>query len=55
MTAAEALNVEDRHHPHHLHGWWWKTLLAGLGLWIVTIAGSPTVAEPPEQGALPPQ
>ena len=38
MTAAEALNVEDRRHPHHHHGWWWKTLLAGLGLWIVTIA-----------------
>lgn len=24
-------------HPHHRHGWWWKTLLAGLGLWILTI------------------
>jgi len=37
MTAAEALNVENRNHPHHHHGWWWKTLLAGLGLWIITI------------------
>jgi RsiW-degrading membrane proteinase PrsW (M82 family) len=25
-------------HPHHRHGWWWKTLLSGLGLWILTIA-----------------
>ncbi len=24
-------------HPHHRHGWWWKTLLAGFGLWIITI------------------
>jgi protease PrsW len=24
-------------HPHHRHGWWWKTLLGGLALWIVTI------------------
>jgi RsiW-degrading membrane proteinase PrsW (M82 family) len=24
-------------HPHHRHGWWWKTLLAGFGLWILTI------------------
>jgi RsiW-degrading membrane proteinase PrsW (M82 family) len=24
-------------HPHHRHGWWWKTLLSGLGLWILTI------------------
>lgn len=24
-------------HPHHHAGWWWKTLLAGLALWIVTI------------------
>jgi RsiW-degrading membrane proteinase PrsW (M82 family) len=22
---------------HHRHGWWWKTLLVGLGLWIITI------------------
>ena len=21
----------------HRHGWWWKTLLAGLGLWILTV------------------
>ncbi|MBT2567177.1 PrsW family intramembrane metalloprotease [Arthrobacter sp. ISL-85] len=21
----------------HRHGWWWKTLLAGFGLWVVTI------------------
>ncbi len=24
-------------HPHHCHGWWWKTLLAGFLLWAVTI------------------
>jgi len=24
-------------HEHHRHGWWWKTLIAGLALWIVTI------------------
>ena len=24
-------------HPHHRHGWWWKTLLAGFLLWVVTI------------------
>jgi RsiW-degrading membrane proteinase PrsW (M82 family) len=24
-------------HPHHRHGWWWKTLLAGSGLWVLTI------------------
>jgi RsiW-degrading membrane proteinase PrsW (M82 family) len=24
-------------HAHHRHGWWWKTLVAGLVLWIVTI------------------
>lgn len=24
-------------HPHHRHGWWWKTLLAGFLLWAVTI------------------
>lgn len=24
-------------HPHHRHGWWWKTLLAGFALWVVTI------------------
>ncbi|WIE75270.1 PrsW family glutamic-type intramembrane protease [Curtobacterium sp. MCSS17_007] len=24
-------------HPHHRHGWWWKTLLAGFVLWVVTI------------------
>jgi RsiW-degrading membrane proteinase PrsW (M82 family) len=24
-------------HPHHRHGWWWKTLLVGLVLWVVTI------------------
>lgn len=24
-------------HPHHRHGWWWKTLLAGLALWVLTI------------------
>jgi RsiW-degrading membrane proteinase PrsW (M82 family) len=26
-----------RPHAHHRHGWWWKTLLLGLALWIVTI------------------
>jgi RsiW-degrading membrane proteinase PrsW (M82 family) len=25
-------------HPHHRHGWWWKTLLSGFGLWVLTIA-----------------
>ncbi|MGN7224612.1 PrsW family intramembrane metalloprotease [Curtobacterium flaccumfaciens] len=24
-------------HPHHRHGWWWKTLLVGFVLWVVTI------------------
>jgi RsiW-degrading membrane proteinase PrsW (M82 family) len=24
-------------HPHHRHGWWWKTLLVGFLLWVVTI------------------
>ncbi|WP_065963605.1 PrsW family glutamic-type intramembrane protease [Curtobacterium sp. UCD-KPL2560] len=24
-------------HPHHRHGWWWKTLLAGAVLWAVTV------------------
>jgi RsiW-degrading membrane proteinase PrsW (M82 family) len=24
-------------HPHHRHGWWWKTLLAGIVLWVLTI------------------
>jgi len=24
-------------HAHHRHGWWWKTLVAGLVLWIITI------------------
>lgn len=24
-------------HPHHRHGWWWKTLLLGFLLWVVTI------------------
>ena len=24
-------------HAHHRHGWWWKTLIAGLVLWIITI------------------
>jgi RsiW-degrading membrane proteinase PrsW (M82 family) len=24
-------------HPHHRHGWWWKALLIGFALWIVTI------------------
>jgi protease PrsW len=27
----------DAVHPHHRHGWWWKTLLAGFLLWAVTI------------------
>lgn len=25
-------------HAHHRHGWWWKTLLGGFALWVVTIA-----------------
>lgn len=24
-------------HPHHRHGWWWKTLVVGFVLWVVTI------------------
>jgi RsiW-degrading membrane proteinase PrsW (M82 family) len=24
-------------HPHHRHGWWWKTLVVGFVLWAVTI------------------
>ncbi len=27
----------DAVHPHHRHGWWWKTLLSGFLLWVVTI------------------
>jgi RsiW-degrading membrane proteinase PrsW (M82 family) len=33
-TAVSAASVA---HPHHRHGWWWKTLLAGFVLWVVTI------------------
>jgi RsiW-degrading membrane proteinase PrsW (M82 family) len=31
----ETAHVGD--HPHHRHGWWWKTLLGGFVLWVVTI------------------
>ncbi|GAB3127352.1 PrsW family intramembrane metalloprotease [Glaciibacter psychrotolerans] len=24
-------------HPHHRHGWWWKTFLVGVALWGITI------------------
>jgi RsiW-degrading membrane proteinase PrsW (M82 family) len=34
------MTLETTHvgaHPHHRHGWWWKTLLSGFLLWVVTI------------------
>ncbi|WIB26099.1 PrsW family glutamic-type intramembrane protease [Curtobacterium sp. MCSS17_015] len=34
------MTLETAHvgtHPHHRHGWWWKTLLSGFLLWVVTI------------------
>ncbi|WP_144760047.1 PrsW family intramembrane metalloprotease [Curtobacterium sp. 9128] len=34
MSATADLPVD---HPHHRHGWWWKTLLVGFVLWAVTI------------------
>lgn len=34
MTATTGV---DAAHPHHRHGWWWKTLLTGFLLWVVTI------------------
>ncbi|MDM7893062.1 PrsW family glutamic-type intramembrane protease [Curtobacterium caseinilyticum] len=33
MTAT----TDGADHPHHRHGWWWKTLIAGFLLWVVTI------------------
>jgi RsiW-degrading membrane proteinase PrsW (M82 family) len=36
MTALP-LDERPQPHAHHRHGWWWKTLLVGLALWIVTI------------------
>jgi RsiW-degrading membrane proteinase PrsW (M82 family) len=36
MTLAPHPQTTDVH-PHHRHGWWWKTLLVGLALWVVTI------------------
>lgn len=24
-------------HRHHFHGWWWKTLISGLVLWILAV------------------
>jgi RsiW-degrading membrane proteinase PrsW (M82 family) len=40
-TAPVAVPAEQHRHPrphrHHHRGWWWKTLLAGLALWIITI------------------
>jgi protease PrsW len=39
MGAMTALPFDERprENAHHRHGWWWKTLLVGLALWIVTI------------------
>ncbi len=44
---ARALGAQEQHekpekhghpHRHYHHGWWWKTLVAGLALWIATVA-----------------
>ncbi|MBK4348447.1 PrsW family intramembrane metalloprotease [Lacisediminihabitans changchengi] len=37
MTTAAVDSPAAVTHAHHRHGWWWKTLVAGLVLWIVTI------------------
>jgi RsiW-degrading membrane proteinase PrsW (M82 family) len=36
MTSAAQTHLPAVH-PHHRHGWWWKTLIAGLVLWAITI------------------
>src|SRR3954447_18032898 len=37
MTEFEAPGIE-LHPPAHRHGWWWKMLLAGIALWVITAA-----------------
>ncbi|WP_232818978.1 PrsW family intramembrane metalloprotease [Homoserinimonas sp. OAct 916] len=38
--SGKAERPEKHRHPHrhYHHGWWWKTLVAGLALWIATVA-----------------
>jgi RsiW-degrading membrane proteinase PrsW (M82 family) len=36
MTYPSAAVQHETALQHHRHGWWWKTLLAGLALWILT-------------------
>jgi RsiW-degrading membrane proteinase PrsW (M82 family) len=35
MSAIDAQSTEA-HPPAHRHGWWWKMLLAGTALWVIT-------------------
>lgn len=37
MSLSPDVGAVSAVHPHHRHGWWWKTLLVGFVLWVVTI------------------
>ncbi|SDQ05817.1 Membrane proteinase PrsW, cleaves anti-sigma factor RsiW, M82 family [Curtobacterium sp. UNCCL20] len=37
MSLSPDVGAVSAAHPHHRHGWWWKTLLVGFVLWVVTI------------------
>jgi len=37
MSLSPDVGAVGAAHPHHRHGWWWKTLLVGFVLWVVTI------------------
>ena len=37
-ASTQATSIPRSHHRHHFHGWWWKTLLSGLLLWVLTVA-----------------